>query len=177
MLNGKPLALDVAFTNGDINYPANWMRNATLAEKNAIGITEVSGPAWYDQRFYWGVDKPKTLADLKTQWIDNQKATAGSLLSKTDWMIIRKEEASTAVPGATQTYRTAVRTQCKAREDQITACSDTDALVKLISASETIPGTASNGATEKKDGSNNSYDPKQYNAVQNPDGLKVWPTE
>ena len=176
-LDGKTLPYDRAFTHNEIQYPANWLRLATLSEKNAIGITEVADPPSYDQRFYWGVDKPKDLEDLKKTWIDKQKATAGSLLSKTDWMIIRKEEASTAVPGATQTYRTAVRTQCKAREDQITACSDTDALVKLISASETIPGTASNGATEKKDGSNNSYDPKQYNAVQNPDGLKVWPTE
>ena len=176
-LDGKTLPYDRAFTHNEIQYPANWLRLATLSEKNAIGITEVADPPSYDQRFYWGVDKPKDLADLKKTWIDKQKATAGSLLSKTDWMIIRKEEASTAVPGVTQTYRTAVRTQCKAREDQITACSDTDALVKLISASETIPGTASNGATEKKDGSNNSYDPKQYNAVQNPDGLKVWPTE
>ena len=176
-LDGKTLPYDRAFTHNGYQYPANWLRNATLSEKNAIGISEVADPPWYDQRFYWGADKPKDLADLKKIWIDNQKATAGSLLSKTDWMIIRKEEASTAVPSDIQTYRTAVRTQCKAREDQITACSDTDALAKLISASETIPGTASNGATEKKDGSNNSYDPKQYNAVQNPDGLKVWPTE
>jgi len=155
MLNGKPLALDVAFTSGDINYPANWMRNASLSEKNAVGITEVADPAWYDRRFYWGVGNPKDLEDknnyasydkdgkgegsvtsvtpgLKTNWIDQQKATAGSELSKSDWMIIRKEEASTAVPGATQTYRTAVRAQCKKREDQITACSTTDELAALI---------------------------------------------
>ena len=167
MLNGKPLALDVAFTNGDINYPANWMRNATLAEKNAIGITEVSGPAWYDQRFYWGVDKPKTLADLKTQWIDNQKATAGSLLSKTDWMIIRKEEASTAVPDATQTYRASVRKKCKQREDQITACSTTDELAAMI-------GDGKRQGAEKKDGSGKSFNPKQYEADI---VLEAWPTE
>ena len=46
MLNGKPLALDVAFTTGGINYPANWVRLTTLAEKQAIGISEVAGPAW-----------------------------------------------------------------------------------------------------------------------------------
>jgi len=171
-LNGKPLALDVAFSNGDINYPANWLRNASLSEKNAIGITEVAAPAWYDQRFYWGVDKPKDLADLKTKWIDQQKATAGSLLSKTDWMIIRKEEASTAVPGATQTYRTAVRTQCKKREDQITACSTTAELAALIGDGQRA-GSATNGATEKKDSDDKSFDPKQYNPIV----LEAWPTE
>ena len=132
MLNGKPLALDVAFTAGDINYPANWMRNASLSEKNAIGITEVADPAWYDRRFYWGVGNPKDLATLKTDQIAQQKATAGSLLAQTDWMIIRKEEASTDVPEATTTYRTAVRTQCKKREDQINACTTTDELAALI---------------------------------------------
>ena len=166
MLNGKPLALDVAFTTGGINYPANWLRLTTLAEKNAIGITEVAGPAYYDQRFYWGVGKPKPIADLKTQWIDNQKRTAGSLLSKTDWMIIRKEEAGTAVPSATQTYRTAVRTQCKAREDQITACSTTAELAALI-------GDGKRQGTEKKDSDGNSFDPKQYNEIV----LEAWPTE
>ena len=132
MLNGKSLALDVAFSNGDINYPANWLRLASLSERSAIGITEVTNPTWYDQRFYWGVDNPKDLAELKTNWIAQQKSTAGSKLSKTDWMIIRKEETSTDVPSATTTYRTAVRTQCKKRADQITACDTTDKLAALI---------------------------------------------
>ena len=166
MLNGKPLALDVAFSVGNVNYPANWLRLTTLAEKQAIGITEVANPAWYDQRFYTSVDKPRPIADLKAQWIDNQKRTAGSLLSKTDWMIIRKEEAGTAVPSATQTYRTAVRTQCKAREDQITACSTTAELAALI-------GDGKRQGTEKKDSDGNSFDPKQYNEIV----LEAWPTE
>jgi hypothetical protein len=184
-LNGKPLALDVAFSNGGINYPANWLRHASIAEKNAIGITEVSGPAWYDQRFYWGVGNPKALADLKTLWIDNQKSTASSLLSKTDWMIIRKEEATTAIPSSTTTYRSSVRTQCKAREDQITACDSTDELAALIGDGK-MAGTAANGATEKfdtskevKDGSGNSYDPKRYESFDpkqyNEVVLALWP--
>ena len=172
MLNGKSLALDVAFSNGDINYPANWLRLATITERNAIGITEVANPAWYEQRFYYGVGKPRPIADLKTQWIKQQKRTAGDLLAVSDWMIIRKEEASTAVPGATQTYRTAVRTQCKKREDQITACSTTDELADLISKGQRA-GSATNGATEKKDSDDKSFDPKQYNPIV----LEAWPTE
>ena len=172
MLNGKPLALDVAFKIGDYNYPANWLRLTTLAEKQAVGITEVADPPYYDQRFYTGVNNPRPIADLKTYWIDAQKHTAGSLLSKTDWMIIRKEEAGTAVPSATQTYRTAVRTQCKAREDQITACATTEELAALIGDGQR-PGSATNGATEKKDDSGNSFDPKQYNPIV----LEAWPTE
>ena len=43
-LDGKPIAYDVAFSHNDINYPANWLRLATLDEKKAIGITEVDDP-------------------------------------------------------------------------------------------------------------------------------------
>jgi len=176
-LDGKTLPYDRAFTHNGYQYPANWLRHATLAQKQAIGITEVADPPWFDQRFYWGVGNPKDLAELKKNWIDIQKATAGSLLSKSDWMIIRYSEATTAIPSSTTTYRTAVRTKCKEREDQITACSDTDALCALITASATIPGTADNGATEKKDKDNKSYDPKQYEDVVNPAAIKAWPTE
>ena len=165
-LDGKPLPYDRAFTHNGYQYPANWLRHATLSEKNAVGITEVSDPPWYDQKFYWGVDKPKDIVELKKNWIASQKSTAGSLLSETDWMIIRKEEASTAVPGATQTYRTAVRTQCKKREDQITACATTDELAALI-------GDGKRQGTEKKDSDGNSFDPKQYNEIV----LEAWPTE
>ena len=165
-LDGKTLPYDRAFTHNGYQYPANWLRNATLSEKNAIGISEVADPPSYDQRFYWGVDKPKDLADLKKNWIDTQKRTAGSLLSKTDWMIVRKAEATTAVPSATQTYRTAVRDQCKKREDQITACSTTAELAALI-------GDGKRQGTEKKDSDGNSFDPKQYNEIV----LEAWPTE
>jgi hypothetical protein len=60
ILNGKPLSPDVAFTTGGIKYPANWLRLATLEEKEAIGITEEPDPAPYDQRFYWGYPKTAT---------------------------------------------------------------------------------------------------------------------
>ena len=90
-------------------------------------------------------------------------------------MIVRKAEAGTAVPSDTTTYRAAVRTKCKEREDQITACSDTAALDALISAPGTIPGTASNGATEKKKEDGSSYDPKQWNEIVNTAALKQWP--
>ena len=41
-LNGNPLAVDVAFSHNDIQYPANWLRLSTAEEKTAIGITEVA---------------------------------------------------------------------------------------------------------------------------------------
>lgn len=71
MLNDKPLALDVAFTTGEIQYPANWLRLASPEERAAIGITEVADPEPYDQRFYWGPGNPKLLDDREEVDQDN----------------------------------------------------------------------------------------------------------
>ena len=180
-LNGSHLSLDVAFRDSEgTQYPASWLRSSTAEQRAAVptgGITWEVDPPWYDQRFYWGTDRPKPIANLKKDWIQIQKDTANSKLARTDWLIIRKAESDTAIPTDITTYRTAVRTKCKEREDQITACSDTDALAKLITDPSEFPGTADNGATEKKDSEGNSYDPKQYNFVANSNALKDWPTE
>ena len=149
-LNGKPLAVDVAFSHNDIQYPANWLRLSTAQEKKDLGITEVADAPTYDSRFYWGDGTAKALDD-KTETIDGveyttlgvksvlkaqEKATAGSLLAKYDWYVVRKAEKSTAIPTAITTYRDGVRTACDTREKEIDACSDTAALVTLYGSTE-----------------------------------------
>ena len=64
LLNGSPLSPDTAFTAGDIQYPANWLRLASAEEKAAIGITEVADAAPHDGRFYWAPGVPKALDDV-----------------------------------------------------------------------------------------------------------------
>ena len=191
-----PLNVDVAFTSADgTQYPANWLRNSTAADRAAVantGITWEADPPWYDQRFYWSPNKPKDLADLKAKWVNTQKQTANNLLAQTDWLIVRKAEIGTAVPSADTTYRAKVRTQCGLREATINACADVDKLCATLTGTlaPTIAGTASNGATEKFDTSKEvlvdgksqdpkvyeSFDPKQYNDIANPDLLEDWPT-
>ena len=149
-LNGNPLAVDVAFSHNDIQYPANWLRLSTAEEKTAIGITEVADAPTYDSRFYWGDGTAKALDDIKetidgveytTQGVKSilkaqEKATAGTLLAPYDWYVVRKAEKSTAIPTAITTYRDSVRTACDTREKEIDACSDTAALVTLYSYKE-----------------------------------------
>ena len=149
-LNGNPLAVDVAFSHNDIQYPANWLRLSTAEEKTAIGITEVADAPTYDSRFYWGDGTAKALDD-KTETVDGveyktlglksifkaqEKVTAGNLLAKYDWYVVRKAEKSTAIPTAITTYRDGVRTACDTREKEIDACSDTAALVTLYGTKE-----------------------------------------
>ncbi len=159
LLDGKPLAVDVPFTYGDIHYPANWLRLSTADEKAAIGITEVADDPVYDGRFYNGDGSAKTLTDtnevdengdpvldengdqvvtlgVKSSLKAQEKATAGSLLAKYDWYVIRKAETSKAIPTTIKTYRTAVRTACLTRETEIDNCADTAALVTLYGTTE-----------------------------------------
>ena len=149
-LNGNPLAVDVAFSHNDIQYPANWLRLSTADEKIALGITEVADDPVYDSRFYNGDGSAKSLVDT-TETIDGvehtylgvksvlkaqEKVTAQSLLAQYDWYVVRKAEKSTAIPTAITTYRDGVRTACDTREKEIDACSDTAALVTLYSIKE-----------------------------------------
>jgi len=159
LLDGKPLAVDVPFTYGDIHYPANWLRLSTAKEKKDLGITEVADAPVYDSRFYWGDGTAKTLTDInevdengdplldengdqvvtlgvKSVLKAQEKATAGSLLAKYDWYVVRKAETSKAIPTTIKTYRTAVRTACLTRETEIDNCIDTAALVTLYGSTE-----------------------------------------
>ncbi len=64
-VNNKTLPLDRAFTLGDIQYPANWLRRSTSEARLALGITWETEPARADDRFYWNGDitNPKALED------------------------------------------------------------------------------------------------------------------
>lgn len=150
-LDGKPLAVDVAFKTSDgTQYPANWLRLSSAQEKKDLGITEVADDPVYDSRFYTGDGTAKALDDktetvngeeiktigVKTILKAQEKHTAGSLLAKYDWYVVRKAEKSTAIPTAIKTYRDAIRTACDTREKEIDACSDTAALVTLYGFKE-----------------------------------------
>jgi len=150
-LGDKPLAYDRAFTDPKtgIQYPANWLRMVSLADKQAIGIVEVADPAWYDQRFYWGAGNPKQLDDstdengavttgLKTAWSNKQNDIAASLLAPSDWRIIKAKETGSNIPSAWKTYRAAVRTSCNARQAEVAAVTTVEALIELFFGVSTI---------------------------------------
>lgn len=71
---------------------------------------------------------------LKSQWIGQVKSITNSLLSGTDWMIVRKVERNIDVPAATQTYRAAVVAECDRLEAAITAAASIEALIAVVNA-------------------------------------------
>ena len=68
---------------------------------------------------------------LKTIKIRSVKLQAANILAETDWYIVRKADANTAIPSAITTYRAAVRTKCAEMETAITNASDTPAIETL----------------------------------------------
>ena len=133
LLNGQPLPLETPFEVDGTSYPANWLRLTSIEEKNAIGITEVADTTvTYDDRFYWGVDNPKDLDGLKTNWTAQVKDTANKLLAQTDWMVIRKVERSVDIPTATATYRAAVIAEFTRLVAAISFCTDVPSLATVV---------------------------------------------
>jgi len=64
---------------------------------------------------------------------------AASLLQSTDWMVIRAAEGGTAVPGATTTWRAAVRTKANSMQAQIDGAANVDALAALYVYNKETP--------------------------------------
>ena len=133
-----------------IQHPSNWASSWSDSEKLAHDMQWEDPPKSYDNRFYWGVGIEKILADssdgtigLKTQYKNQTKETAHSLLQSTDWYVVRKYEDSTKeIPTKIKNYRAAVRTAADTIETKIDAASNMTNFIKLFDSAD------SNGITE-----------------------------
>jgi len=78
---------------------------------------------------------------LKYNLIQTIKKQAARILQDTDWYIIRKADAGTAVPSSITTHRAAVRTKAAEMETAITNAADTPALETLYTYTEQEDGS------------------------------------
>ena len=78
---------------------------------------------------------------LKYNLIQTIKKQAAGILAETDWYIVRKADASTAVPSSITNHRAAVRTKAASQETQITNASDTPALETLYTYTKQEDGS------------------------------------
>lgn len=81
---------------------------------------------------------PKNLDDLKASYLEKQDAVAGSVLSQTDWYVVRELETGTAIPANVATYRALIRGINNANEALISAAGSVDALKALVDAPEEV---------------------------------------
>ena len=143
-INGTPVSIDNPFTTEEgVTYPH--LRDPSV--RQALGVVEVADPAYYDQRFYWGVGNPKQLEDLeitpedgdpyiqkglKSQWIAQTKANANSLLAQTDWMVIRKAERNIAIPADVIAARSAIISNQNTKQQAIEAATTVEELIAAV---------------------------------------------
>ena len=167
----KTVPSNKGITIGENQYPRAIYTLWSAAEREAIGIYEVvfdnsnkKDGGYYtntDQSFNFAGGKvtatfgsatANALADvtddddnvtpgLKTQHKEKIKQQASSLLTPTDWYVIKATEVdSYSVPAEMTIYRAAVRTASNDMESKIDACSTVDELAALyVYTDETRP--------------------------------------
>jgi len=135
--------------NEGFQHPPNW-HIWSADEKAARGVKEIIEETPPDSRLYtWSqnadgtINKTaKALADsgsgddlvkgVKTNVKDEVNTQQGSLLSLTDWYVIRKADKGTAIPDAVQDYRDAIRAAGDAMKLAIDDAADTAAVAALF---------------------------------------------
>ena len=173
---------------GDNQYPRSIFTLWSEAQRNAIGIFEVTvdttnkkDEQWYiNTNVSYGVESNKAVGSygtatakayadttwtsqdktdglipdgkdvgdvkvegLKTQLIRTVKAQAAGILQDTDWYVVRKADAGTAVPSSITTHRAAVRTKAASMEIAITNAANTPALQTLYTYTTNDAGVTS----------------------------------
>ena len=126
-----------------IQHPRNIFTLWSKADLAAIGIKPASITA-VDSRYNttgaitWNTSgeeavgtyatTAKDVAGLKTEMARTVNSQASSILSQSDWMHLREGDGGTAMPADWKTYRTAVRTTVNAKETEIDALADLNAV-------------------------------------------------
>jgi len=131
--------------SGGIKHPSNWMIWTEDYKKNTMNLTWEEPLGSFDSFYYYGWNSdgdallPKPLAELQSSKVSDAKQTSASMLSGTDWYVVRKTETGVAIPAEITAYRTAVRTNYASLKTAINNVSDIAGLQALY---ETTAGAS-----------------------------------
>tara|TARA_R100001244_G_scaffold127966_1_gene98774 strand:+ start:139 stop:663 length:525 start_codon:yes stop_codon:yes gene_type:complete len=141
--NDKKLPLDRAFTLDEISYPSNWLRLATAEDKEAVGIEHRDDPVltFKNEKFYYNTvqdgvvtSTPKDLDGLKRRMTGDANRAAHSMLSGSDWMIVKQTETSTGILPEWSEYRTEVRTEANRQCGQVDEATSVESLMAITAS-------------------------------------------
>ena len=88
----------------------------------------------------------EVIKGLKTIHKENTATRANTLLSPTDWQVVKAMETSSSVPSDISTYRSAVRSKANEIETAINACDTMDKFKALFITPTDSDGNASGDA-------------------------------
>jgi len=138
-----------AFEWDNISYPQNWCNLSSPEEKAAIGMVDVVYGQYPNDTYYWvsqdapvyadGVvtinytATPKDLFMLQNNAVTAMQQTAYTILSPSDWRVVKGYETKSLIPPDWDTWRQTIRSQCDAQIQAITACTTVAELAALPS--------------------------------------------
>ena len=147
-----------AITIGDVNYPSNIFSLWSTSELEAIGIYIVveDNSNLKDKEYYintqqsfafadnsvtasYGTATARDLDELKTTHKKTVDGQAYGLLQPNDWLVVRNQEAGTAIPSDWTTFRTNVRSTADDMKTKIDAVTTVDALAALYVYNDADP--------------------------------------
>jgi hypothetical protein len=119
---------DRFYWNGDINLPKELNDRLEVKEDGSPLMVQKYNP---ETEAMEDTDKQVVYKGLKSQFIAQIKATAGSILAQTDWMVTRKVERDVAIPAEVVAYRASVVAKADELEASISAVTSVEQLAGL----------------------------------------------
>jgi hypothetical protein len=145
----KFLPENTPFKLDGTQFPANYLNLSTPDEKSRLGIVDVVYGQRADDKYYWvsedapvvdgGVVKvnyintPKDLFESQNQAVSAVNAAAYSLLSPSDWRVVKSFETGVTQDPKWSAWRQAVRDTANDAITTITMCLTVDELSALTS--------------------------------------------
>jgi len=138
--NEIKLPLDQGFKLDEISYPANWLRLASSDAKEAVGIEWRADPSlkFKNKKFYYNrvengevVSTPKDLDGLKRRMTGDANRAAHQMLSGSDWMVVRQQEAGVGLLPQWSEYRTEVRAEANRQCEQVDEATSIESLMAI----------------------------------------------
>ena len=117
VLEGNRLKLDRPFTHKGLQYPKEWLRLSSLEQRAELGIREIPDDTPRDE---WDQDMERIRKGL----IQKMRNEAKSILSDTDWMVIRQLETGVEMPPEVSVFRQVVRELCSSHINRLENSSD-----------------------------------------------------
>jgi hypothetical protein len=112
-----------------------WVSGAThTVNGNVVNTTYAATPKALEDvtETPEGQTEPVTTKGLKSQWIAQCKAAAGSALAQTDWCVTRKFERNIDIPESIAAERAQIVADCDAKEVAIAACTTVEELIAVV---------------------------------------------
>lgn len=140
-----------AWTYNGVQYPPQWIAQATAEQKAELGIVDVVYGPQANQQYYWVGENPpvydaqtntvnitytatpKDLDQLKVQQAAQINQTAYTILLPTDWMVVKAIETQGTVDPDWNTWRQSIRTTADTARAAVEACTTVDELAALPS--------------------------------------------